>query len=563
MRPTHLWPLAGTMLAMLLCLTAAGCGNSSQPNAQGTLPNPGTDVVPAKAFDLTVTSPVADTLSGAATTAIAATVFVPQHVKGATYPLIVHSHGWGGNRITESDASTNNQNADTSTLYSRIVDLQVKWFWDHGYAVVSFDERGIGQSGGAVRVMDPEYETRDAIAILDWAEQNLDLKRDAGGDPYVGTIGGSYGGGFQLLLAAVDHRVDAITPSATWYNLNLALQDNKVLKKGWLTGLCLVAKTDQRRMDPTVQAACEEGADDPATRFTEDLLVSGPGITDYFDQHSLSAFEAKHDDPASGYRMKPVSALLVQGMRDTLFTLNHAYYNFRFLKRLGGDVRLITHQHGHILPAPFSQNAKLGSIACGAQDTIEAIRAWMDDKLRGNGAATANIPDVCISLDDSHGVNLSAVPVGGSSVVTIPATAVTSANSNMSSGSGPVFIPLSAPVAGNNLVLAGIPTASLQVTPAIPTQKAVAFVGVGIKKADGSGPFLVDYQVRPLRSDLDHTHTDLYGAGAKLENGDTVGILIYGDFDEMEPAGRPVNFAGNSFTISGSVNLPVFAPAGN
>ncbi|WP_169577746.1 alpha/beta fold hydrolase [Sinimarinibacterium sp. CAU 1509] len=189
------------IIRCLLPLLAAGlsaCGAGH--HASSVVADAGT--VAAQAYDISVDSPAPDNLSGAATTAIAATVFVPAHRAGERYPLILHSHGWGGDRINASDAETNNQNADTSTLYSRVVDLEVKRFWDAGYAVISFDERGIGQSGGMVRVMDPDYETRDAMALIDWALANLDLALDAHGDPRVGTIGGSYGGGCQLLLAA-------------------------------------------------------------------------------------------------------------------------------------------------------------------------------------------------------------------------------------------------------------------------------------------------------------------------------------------------------------------------
>ncbi|MEQ1440293.1 CocE/NonD family hydrolase [Fontimonas sp. SYSU GA230001] len=543
---------------MLISLLLAGCEGSSRPSGSGPQPTP----VPAQALDVTVTSPAPDNLLGGATTAIAATVFVPAHRPGEKYPLILHSHGWGGNRIDASDAQTNNQNADTSTLYSRVVDLQVKSFWDAGYAVISFDERGIADSGGAVRVMDPEYETVDAMAILDWAQANLDLATDAGGDPLVGTIGGSYGGGFQLLLAARDARVDAITPSVTWYDLNDALQPGGVLAKGWLAGLCLVAKTDQRRMDAVVQTACEEGADLPTTRYGEDVVLSGAAITAYFREHSLAAFERRHRDPADPYRMPPVHALFVQGQRDTLFSLDHAASGFAFLSELGGDVRLLTHQHGHILPAPFSTNAALGSIACGAHDTIAAIHAFMDAKLRGHAAALDGLPRVCLSLDDAEGIDLDAVPVGGAVVLTVPPTSVTGLDGNVGAGTGPVFVPLAEPIAGSGQVLAGVPTATLSVRSDVPGTIGTAFVAIGIQRGD-TPPFPVDYQVQPLRSDRTHDDEALRGVAERLQPGDRVGLLIYGDFVEFEPAGQPLNFVANAVTVEGTVRLPIFAAAGH
>ncbi|TJY56263.1 hypothetical protein E4T66_20105 [Sinimarinibacterium sp. CAU 1509] len=254
--------------------------------------------------------------------------------------------------------------------------------------------------------------------------------------------------------------------------------------------------------------------------------------------------------------MQAVDALFVQGMRDTLVSLNHAWHGYRFLSQLGGDVRLLTHQHGHILPAPFSTNAALGSIACGGVDTIETIRAWMDAKLRGNAQVLAQIPEVCISLDDDGGVRLDQVPRGGAAVVSIPPTAVTSANSDLANG--PVFVPLAAPIRGENFVLAGIPTASLKITSDLPGTAGVAFVAVGVKYGDAA-PYPVDHQVRALRSDREHVDIELRGVGERLHDGGQVGVLIYGDFSEFEPEGQPVNFLANAFTIEGEVSLPVFS----
>lgn len=552
------WP--GNIMLCAALLAACDGGRSVTAEVSDP-PDDAGQTVAAQAADLTIESPAPDNLLGGSTTAIAATVFIPEHRAGQTYPLILHSHGWGGSRVDTVDAETNNQNADTSTLYSRVVDLEVKPFWDAGYAVISFDERGIADSGGAVRVMDPDYETVDAMAILDWAQANLDLAVDATGDPLVGTIGGSYGGGFQLLLAARDARVDAITPSATWYDLNQALQPGEVLAKAWLSGLCLVAKTDQRRMDAVVQSACEEAADLPMTRYSEDLLVSGSAITEYFREHSIAAFERRHRDAADPYRMHPVHALFIQGMRDTLFPLNHAVSGASFLGELGGDVRLLTHQHGHILPAPFSTNAALGSIACGVHDTIAAIRAFMDAKLRGQEEALAGLPRVCLSLDDDEGLDLEAVPLGGAVTLTVPPTSVTGLDGNVGAGTGPQFVPLADPVVGADQVLAGVPVASLTVTSDVPGVVGTAFLAIGIQRGEAQ-PFPVDYQVQPLRSDRAHEDAPLRGVAERLQPGDRVGLLIYGDFLEFEAAGQPLNFATNGVTVEGTVRLPIFQAAG-
>ena len=85
------------------------------------------------------------------------------------------------------------------------------------------------------------------------------------------------------------------------------------------------------------------------------------------------------------------------------------------------------------------------------------------------------------------------------------------------------------------------------------------FIGVGIER-DGSR-FLVDQQVTPLRSsDVrsgDATATiPLAGVGERLQDGDVVGLLVYGQFDQFENETR-TNWNGNAANVSGQVALPI------
>lgn len=501
-------------------------------------------------MDVMVESPAMDNDSGAATTQIATTVYVPEHRAGAVYPLILHSHGWGGDRVTAADATF-----DSSNFYSVAIDADVRKFWDEGYAVISFDERGFQDSAGAVRVMDPEFETRDAIAILDWAEAHLDLQRDASGDPRVGTVGGSYGGGFQLLLAALDPRVDAITPSVTWHHLPDALAPYGVIKKMYAFGLCLTARAvAQRTFSQDLSDTCLQAADTPASKYDEDVdpaLLHG-----FLGTHGMKHFQARHNDPADAFRMRAVDALFIQGQRDILFPLNEALANYNFLNGLGGDVRLISHQHGHRVGSPFTVQPALGATSCGTLDTLAATHAWFDAKLRGNRAAIASLPKVCISLDNEQAVQLAAVPVGGSQTVMVPATTVVAAQNNFG-GQAPSFIALGAPLAADGMVLAGIPLASLSVTPLVPGVEVVALVGIGVQST-GQTPRLIDDQVTPLRSSRTHSNVQLAGVGERLRAGDQVGVLFYGVYDEFDNVSKS-NYPANHYQVSGTVALPLIA----
>ncbi|WP_174531387.1 alpha/beta hydrolase, partial [Micromonospora maritima] len=136
-------------------------------------------------------------------------------------PAVLLAHGFGGTK--ESVRS------DAEDLVAR------------GYAVLTWTARGFGRSGGQIHLDNPDYEVRDAQRLLDRLAARPEVRLDASGDPRVGVVGGSYGGGLALLLAAQDQRVDAIVPMITWNDLSRAFLPEStgreptdgVFKKGW------------------------------------------------------------------------------------------------------------------------------------------------------------------------------------------------------------------------------------------------------------------------------------------------------------------------------------------
>ncbi|HUP91153.1 MAG TPA: CocE/NonD family hydrolase [Solimonas sp.] len=555
-------------LAAVAVLLLAGCGSSTSTVPASSLPPAGT-LIPASSMDLTIDSPAANVNDALATTAVRATVFIPEHVQGATYPLILHSHGWGGSRVSQADVDAMTLEPGSSvTSFFTLIDQQVKVLWQAGYGVVSFTERGHGRGGDdgdegtadGAHTMSPDYEIRDAQAVIDWAVANMDLTLDAPGDPRMGAIGGSYGGGYQLLLAAVDPRVDAIIPGATWNSLETSLGPNRVIKKGYAFGLCVLATTDQIELSPETQTSCQDGAFNQTTRFEEELSEEGqrPIL-----EHGLAALEA---DPTFHYPQ--VDALLVQGNRDILFDLGQAFANYAYLSRSGGDVRLLTHQNGHSLTAlragPGSQLG-LGPNTCGQFDDLALYKAWFDAKLKGQTAGIALLPQICIALDDTTGVNLAVLPRGDAGhTVTVPdATVVTAAehNNTQSPADEALFIPLADPIAGDDQVLAGTPEALITLAPVIPGgPEGVVFIGLGIKR--GADTILVDDQVVPVRSSDPRAGAtpqaiDLVPVGEKLLAGDQLGVLLYGDHDQFENEARTL-YQGNLVSIAGTFKLPVF-----
>lgn len=105
-----------------------------------------------------------------------------------------------------------------------------------GYAVLTWSARGFGRSTGTIGLNDPDHEVADARRLIDWLAKRPEVRLDGQGDPRVGVAGASYGGAISLLAAGYDHRVDAIAPEITYWNLADALFPNGVYKKLW-TGL--------------------------------------------------------------------------------------------------------------------------------------------------------------------------------------------------------------------------------------------------------------------------------------------------------------------------------------
>ncbi|MGW0103316.1 alpha/beta hydrolase, partial [Nocardia sp. NPDC003354] len=150
------------------------------------------------------------------------TLYLPDRASEANrVPAVLLAHGFGGTK--------DSVRSDAEDLAAR------------GYAVLTWTARGFGRSGGQIHLDSPDYEVRDAQRLLDRLAARPDIRLDSPGDPRVGVVGGSYGGGLALLLAAQDQRVDAIVPMITWNDLSRAFLPEStgrqptdgVFKKGW------------------------------------------------------------------------------------------------------------------------------------------------------------------------------------------------------------------------------------------------------------------------------------------------------------------------------------------
>ena len=141
-------------------------------------------------------------------------------------------------------------------------------------------------------------------------------------------VGVSYGGGIQLVTAAIDHRVDAIVPTIAWQTLNSALYKGEAFKSSWATLLSAFLNLTFANANPRILAATIYGD------LTGEMAQS--------DQDLLTA-------RGPGDLVKNITAptLLIQGTADTIFSLQEADDNARALIAAGVPTKVVWFCGGH------------------------------------------------------------------------------------------------------------------------------------------------------------------------------------------------------------------------
>ena len=271
----------------------------------------------------------------------------PEATGSTRLPTILKGPGWGEPGDTDTTTRGNGLFGDVN-----IADL-----WNAGYNVLTWDPRGFGKSGGAVSVDASNIEGHDTQVLLDWVAAQPNVQLDAPGDPRVGMVGGSYGGGIQLVLAAIDCRVDAIVPTIAWHSLASSLFKADTVKQGWGDELYGAAKG--RQLDPHITSAHDSG-DATGTLSTADqawFASRGPGDL----VNKITA-----------------PTLLVQGTVDTLFTLQEAETNYNILKSHGVPTAMLWYCGGHGV-----------CLTKGGDPTLltSSSIAWLDRYVKGDATA--------------------------------------------------------------------------------------------------------------------------------------------------------------------------------
>lgn len=644
-----------TLLTILVVSALTACGNSG-PSGPAPVSTGGGGIacatpLPAEArTDLSVvvpiptdfdnnTNPATPAYTPQAQTTINFSVLLPPRCPGDHFPVVLQSHGYSGTREVEvgPDGSF-----DTTRAHFPSINTLVRALPHHGYVVISVDERGHGAAPGQTaqhraRAIDPAAETQDMIAVLDWAHDNADeffILRESGTgverDIRVGTIGYSYGGGFEMPLVALDARVDTMIPNGTWGNLMYSLLPGDGVRLGFDSLLCTLAIQGNVNNTPLLAQLCNvlgPTAPAPVTVRTRVDLVNAsataapvrmPATTEaeavnFIYSHSARYFETQQNAGQPwGYtfgrgvnqsRLRPISALFVQGNRDTLFNLTDAYFNYTYFSAAGGDVRLMSTEGGHMNPLALQEE---GTANCGGISGLDSMLAWFNMKLKGlDSARFRAIPEVCISVADTPITNtdndpnldaptnaqlaavlLNNVPVGSlTGVGAVPARVTTMTASVTQATNAPVFQPvITITAAEAGAVLAGVPRAErVSVTAgAGAVVTPIAHVGVGIRR--GGQTILVDDEVTPFAAiapaagaaacstgpatdhcnNRNHHNSEVLfpGVGERLQVGDVVGLLFYQNHVQH----LPVSTGGtgglpNPYDVTlTNVELPILIP---
>ncbi len=236
---------------------------------------------------------------------------------GHRAPTVLLGPGWSAPGDTNENDAT-----DTSTGIPGIGTLRRA-----GFNVVTWDPRGFGSSGGTVEVDSPQYEGRDVSAIITWLAHQPQALLDRPGDPRVGMAGGSYGGGIQLVSAAIDHRIDVIVPDIAWHSLVTSLYKQQTIKLGWSTVLYTLGKS-AGRLDPLIGESYTAG-------------LEGQPLT----PAELNFYRSR--GPGDLVKRIHIPTLLVQGTVDNLFTLQEAVNNYAILKRDRVPLKMLWFCGGH------------------------------------------------------------------------------------------------------------------------------------------------------------------------------------------------------------------------
>ena len=324
-------------------------------------------------------------------------LYVPAGASAADpRPAMVVAHGFGNTKSV----------AEVTTLAA--------FFASRGYVVITSTHQGFGASSGCVALDAVDWDSRNVSRLIDLLAARDDVATDAPGDPVVGMVGGSYGGGHQPGLAAIDPRLDAMSPGRTWHALQYSLVPNNLVGPGdphdlawyeqgvfkavWTT-LFFALGSSQPAMgnggcDPLTQQTLYPGQP-PCSGFDPVVCPIYAGLLATGDATQAQREAVARSGMTSFTEDVDIPVLLTQGQSDTLFTLAEATAGFERLRAAGNtDVQMLWNDGGHGYPPQPGEGEPYSGAYGDTDEAQESFRAttfahrlgaFFDHHLRGIG----------------------------------------------------------------------------------------------------------------------------------------------------------------------------------
>lgn len=405
---------------------------------------------------------------GGAPVQICYSIFRPAGATAAQrVPMVMHSHGWGGSRTTDA--------AEFTELTSA------------GYGVLSFDQRGWGESGGKAHVENPAYEGRDVRALVALISRLQWVQQDAKGDPRLGAIGGSYGGGYQFVGAFEELRVkgkpvfDALAPEITWHDLSQSLAPEGVVRTEWALALS-AASVPAQALPNNIYKALVEGS--ATGRWPDGSIPGSENLVKFFEKNGPK-WHVDHG------RKLDIPVLFGQGTTDSLFPLQQGLANWQkaITKRARQQSMFIGYNGGHVLPSVLPQGVNVTSDPCskklGGGDFRDLTVKFFDKHLKG-------LPTKLNGLGKIH----LATPTSTCTTVSSIAPNTTYAVGTVATTAGPVGAPVPYPVVEGPIRIAGSPYLTGSVTALGTDNRAFYGLAIGTTPLDAR---LIQNNVLPIR----------------------------------------------------------------
>ena len=433
-RSSTRWPsVLPALLAGVLLSVGVGWGSASAASSSGSATDSGGSWKPPPCHRPpaapVVASPVAGVASDWTITSFDGTK-IRAHwfpVAGATpqhpAPTVLMGPGWG--EAGDTDLS------GTGDLFGTV---SISDLHRAGYNVLTWDPRGFGHSTGTIEIDSPDYEAKDVSRLIDWVATRPGVELDGPGDPRMGMVGGSYGGGIQWVTAAQDCRIDAIVPTISWHSLTTSLDKSGIPKIGWAN--LLLAAAAGRSLDPHIVSSSAEA-----------------NSTGRIDAANEAWFAAR--GPGNLVSDIHIPTLIVQGTVDTLFTLDEGITNYKQVHADHVPVSMLWYCGGHGVCLTNQGNPSAVETA-----TIDWLNRWVKrDPSVGTGPR--------VDLIDQHGVRYAATgyplptiaPLRGEGSGTLPLVAA--------GGSGPFSEPKGRPGSHAELAPEAFPILPAKATTAV------------------------------------------------------------------------------------------------